>query len=127
MSEGASLIGRSTPRRESARFVAGRGRYTDDIAVANAGHVAFLRSPYPHARIGTIDVAAAKAASGVIAVVTAEDLAPVCAPWQTRLALVPFTCRRHSIRWRATRPAGRAKPWWRSSRRRARKPRTRLS
>jgi carbon-monoxide dehydrogenase large subunit len=90
MGEGASLIGRSLPRREAARFVAGRGCYTDDIDVANAGHVAFLRSPYPHARIGTIDITAAKTASGVIAVVTAEDLAPVCEPWQTRLALVPI-------------------------------------
>jgi carbon-monoxide dehydrogenase large subunit len=90
MSEGASLIGRSTPRREAARFVAGRGRYTDDIDVANAGHVAFLRSPYPHARIGAIDATAAKAAAGVIAVVIAEDLASVCEPWQTRLALLPI-------------------------------------
>jgi aerobic carbon-monoxide dehydrogenase large subunit len=90
MSEGAALIGRSAPRREAARFVAGRGRYTDDIDVANAGHVAFLRSPYPHARIGMVDVTAAKAASGVIAVVTAADLAAVCTPWQTRLALLPI-------------------------------------
>ena len=56
-----SWIGRSTPRREAARLTAGRGRYTDDIAVAGAGHVAFLRSPYAHARIDAIDVAAAKA------------------------------------------------------------------
>ncbi len=36
-----------------------------------------------------IDVTAAKAAAGVIAVVTGDDLAAVCKPWQTRLALLP--------------------------------------
>ena len=38
--------------------------------------------------IASIDVATAKAAPGVIAVVTADDLAAVCKPWQTRLALI---------------------------------------
>ncbi len=73
----------------AARLVAGRGRYTDDIAVAGLLHVAFLRSPYAHARVEAIDASAAKAMPGVVAVLTAEDLAPVCTPWQTRLALVP--------------------------------------
>ena len=83
-----SWIGRSVPRSEVGRLVTGRGRYTDDIAVADLGHVAFLRSPHAHARIESIDVAAAKDAPGVIAVVSADDLAPVCKPWQTRLALI---------------------------------------
>lgn len=83
---GNSWIGRNVPRREVARFVTGRGRYTDDIAVANVAHIAFLRSPHAHARIGSIDANAAKAAPGVVAVVTAKDLAAVCKPWQTRLA-----------------------------------------
>jgi aerobic carbon-monoxide dehydrogenase large subunit len=73
----------------AARLVAGNGRYTDDIDVAGLLHVAFLRSPHPHARIDKIDASAAKRMPGVIAVLTADDLAPVCAPWQTRLALVP--------------------------------------
>ena len=71
------------------RLVAGKGRYTDDIAVAGLSHVAFVRSPYPHARINNINVSAAKSMPGVVAVLTADDLASVCAPWQTRLALVP--------------------------------------
>jgi carbon-monoxide dehydrogenase large subunit len=83
-----SWIGRSVPRSEVGRLITGRGRYTDDIAVANVGHVAFLRSPHAHARIESIDAAAAKAAPGVIAIVTADDLMPVCQPWQTRLALI---------------------------------------
>ena len=82
-------MGTSVPRREASRLVAGKGRYTDDIDVAGLLHVAFVRSPYPHARIDSIDVEAAKAMPGVLAVFTADDLAVVCAPWQTRLALLP--------------------------------------
>jgi len=83
-----SWIGRNMPRRETMRLVAGLGRFTDDIAMADAAHVAFLRSPHAHARIDAIDAAAAKAAPGVIAVLSADDLASVCRPWRTELALI---------------------------------------
>jgi carbon-monoxide dehydrogenase large subunit len=83
-------IGGAVPRREADRFVAGNGRYTDDLAIADVAHVALLRSPHSHARIGAIDVTAAKASAGVIAVVTGDELAAVCQPWQTRLALLPL-------------------------------------
>ncbi|MFZ0836411.1 MAG: hypothetical protein WAM77_03065, partial [Xanthobacteraceae bacterium] len=66
----------------AARLVAGNGRYTDDIDVAGLLHVAFLRSPHPHARIDNIELSAARRMPGVVAVLTADDLAPVCAPWQ---------------------------------------------
>src|SRR5919201_4460996 len=89
MDEPRGWIGRSVPRREAPRLAAGQGRYTDDLAVAGAGHVAFVRSPHAHAKIGAIDVSAAQAAPGVIAVLTGDDLAAVCKPWQTRLALLP--------------------------------------
>ena len=77
------------PRRDTARLIAGKGRYTDDIAVAGLLHVAFLRSPFPHARIEGIDASAARSMPGVVAVLTADDVAAVCSSWQTRLALVP--------------------------------------
>jgi carbon-monoxide dehydrogenase large subunit len=89
MTDARTFVGRGTPRREAARLAAGKGCYTDDIAAANAGHVAFLRSPHPHARIAAIDASAARTAPGVIAVVTGDDLSAVCKPWQTRLALFP--------------------------------------
>ncbi len=89
MTEAGGLIGARMARPEAQRLVAGHGRYTDDIAVGGVGHVAFLRSPYAHARIRKMDIAAAEAAPGVIAVVTADDLAGVCAPWQTRLVPIP--------------------------------------
>ncbi|WP_280955393.1 xanthine dehydrogenase family protein molybdopterin-binding subunit [Beijerinckia sp. GAS462] len=77
------------PRRAATRLVSGKGRYTDDINVAGLLHVAFVRSPYPHARIVNTEVNTAKAMTGVVAVLTADDLAPICLPWQTRLALLP--------------------------------------
>ena len=61
MSKAEGLVGALIARPEAGRLVAGRGRYTDDIA-AHAGHVAFLRSPYAHATVGAIDVTAATVA-----------------------------------------------------------------
>jgi carbon-monoxide dehydrogenase large subunit len=77
-----SYIGRSVPRPNARRLVQGRGQYTDDVAApARLLHAAFLRSPYAHARITRIEVAAAKAAPGVALVVTGVELDGVCEPW----------------------------------------------
>jgi carbon-monoxide dehydrogenase large subunit len=67
------LVGQPIPRFEDLRFITGRGRYTDDIAVAGAAHAAFVRSDQAHAIIEAIDVAAAAVAPGVIAVLTGAD------------------------------------------------------
>jgi len=61
-------------RLEDLRFVTGRGRYTDDIAPADSLHVAFLRSPHAHARIGRLDASQARAQPGVVAVLTGADV-----------------------------------------------------
>ena len=66
------LVGRAVPRREDERILRGRTRYLDDIDVAGAVHVAFLRSPFAHARVGDIDVP--EHLEGVVAVITAADL-----------------------------------------------------
>jgi aerobic carbon-monoxide dehydrogenase large subunit len=76
-----SYIGRSVPRPNARRLLAGQGRYIDDIRLPRMLHVAFVRSPYAHARIAAIDTTAAKAMPGVAAVVTGPDLAAVCTPW----------------------------------------------
>lgn len=76
-----SYIGRSVPRPNARRLVAGAGSYTDDIRLPRLAHAGFLRSPHAHARIVAIDTAAAKASPGVIAVVTGAELARVCSPW----------------------------------------------
>ncbi len=70
-----SPIGKSLQRREDVRFLTGAGQYTDDVLLPGQTHGVFLRSPYAHARIKSIDVKAAKAAPGVIAIFTGSDLA----------------------------------------------------
>ncbi|NUB16318.1 xanthine dehydrogenase family protein molybdopterin-binding subunit, partial [Azospirillum brasilense] len=67
-------IGASVRRREDARFLTGRGTYTDDINRPGQTHAVFVRSPYAHARITGIDAAEAMQAPGVIAVLTGADM-----------------------------------------------------
>src|SRR5580704_10645087 len=76
-----SYIGRSVPRPNLARLTQGRGQYVSDVPLPRMAHVAFVRSPHAHARIKSIETAAAKQATGVIAVVTGAELAKVCTPW----------------------------------------------
>ena len=64
------------PRRvEDTRFLTGAGCYVDDIQLENMAHAVVLRSPHAHAYIQAIDTAAAKAAPGVVAILTGNDLA----------------------------------------------------
>ncbi len=68
-------IGQPVRRKEDTRLLQGRGQYTDDINLEGQAWAAFVRSPHAHARIGSIDTAAAAATPGVLAVITGEDLA----------------------------------------------------
>lgn len=61
-------------RKEDARFITGSGRYVDDIRVPGELHARFVRSPYAHARIGTIDTSAALEFPGVVAIFTGADM-----------------------------------------------------
>jgi aerobic carbon-monoxide dehydrogenase large subunit len=76
-----SYIGKAVPRPNLDRLMQGRGLYVSDLELPRMAHVVFLRSPYAHAKIAAIDVAAAKCMPGVIAVVTGKDLASVITPW----------------------------------------------
>lgn len=80
-----TVIGKSLPRTEDHRLLTGHGRFLDDIEVAGALHASFLRSPYAHAKILSIDTAEAERAPGVVAVVTGTDLAS----WTTTLRMAP--------------------------------------
>jgi carbon-monoxide dehydrogenase large subunit len=73
------MIGARLPRLEDHALLTGRGCYVDDVAVADALEAAFVRSPHPHAVIRRIDCGAARSLSGVVAVLTLDDLAPVMA------------------------------------------------
>ena len=76
------IVGRPLLRKEDYRFLTGQGRYLDDIVVPGALHAHFLRSPHAHARIGSIDATAARAADGVVAVVTGRELAEWTTPYK---------------------------------------------
>jgi carbon-monoxide dehydrogenase large subunit len=67
-----AFVGRPVRRREDERILRGRTRYLDDIDPSGAAHVAFVRSPFAHARIGRVEVP--DGLEGVFAVITAGDL-----------------------------------------------------
>jgi len=75
-------IGKSLPRPNARRLLEGRGRYVDDLTLPRMLHVAFLRSPYAHARIAKIDIAEALDAPGVAGVYRGRDIAAICRPWR---------------------------------------------
>jgi aerobic carbon-monoxide dehydrogenase large subunit len=68
-------VGTSVPRKEDLRLVTGEGQYVSDLVLPFMLEAQFLRSPYAHARIRRIDVSAAKAMPGVVAIRTGADLA----------------------------------------------------
>jgi carbon-monoxide dehydrogenase large subunit len=68
------LIGAPIRRVEDAPLITGKGCYTEDIELPGMLHLAFLRSPYAHAKIISINTSPAKAMARVIAVVTGDDL-----------------------------------------------------
>ena len=84
---GDAVAGR--PRLRARRLAAGRGRYTGDINAAGMRHAVFVRSPLAHARIGAIDVEAARASPGCIEVLTGADIARICNSFQGLHASYP--------------------------------------
>jgi carbon-monoxide dehydrogenase large subunit len=68
-------IGQPVPRFEDPRLLRGQGRFINDVNIPGQAHCAMLRSPHAHARIVSMDTAAALAAPGVLAVYTEADLA----------------------------------------------------
>src|SRR5882757_2289261 len=74
------IIGARIKRTEDPRLLTGLGAYADDRQVLRVLHVAFRRSEHSHARIRSSDCTAARAAPGVVAVLTAEDLAKFVIP-----------------------------------------------
>src|SRR6266496_5982154 len=67
-------FGERIKRNEDPRLLTGQGLYVDDVDLPNMLHVAFLRSPYAHAKITSIDVSQAIQREGVVAIYTANDL-----------------------------------------------------
>ena len=127
--EGGPYIGRPMPRFEDLRLVRGAGKYSDDISMPEQAVAAFVRSPHAHARVKRIDASAARKMPGVVAVLTGADYVadglkgaiqranPAGAIDIKVRAFAQRNARfwrSHSIRWRSTACAIRAKRsrWW---------------
>jgi len=76
-----SYLGRSVPRPNALRLLHGKGVFVDDLVLPRMLHVAFVRSPHAHARIGAIDTRAASAVPGVVRIVAGAELVQHCTPW----------------------------------------------
>lgn len=74
------FIGTPMRRVEDRPLLTGRGRYTDDITLPGTLHAYFVRSPYAHARITRLDLAATRRAPGVVAVVAGPDVRTLGSP-----------------------------------------------
>jgi aerobic carbon-monoxide dehydrogenase large subunit len=72
--------GASIRRSEDPRILTGAGRYVDDIKLPGMLHAAFVRSPMAHAQVLSVDVSAAQALPGVVAVLTGADLEAMTVP-----------------------------------------------
>jgi aerobic carbon-monoxide dehydrogenase large subunit len=70
---GEFALGQPVPRFEDPRLIRGGGRYVDDVQLPHTAYGYVLRSPHAHARIRAIDTSAARAAPGVLLVLTGED------------------------------------------------------
>lgn len=68
-------VGQPVRRIEDQRLLTGAGRFTDDVTLPRQAYAYFLRSPHPHAAVLSVDTRGARAAAGVIGVVTGADLA----------------------------------------------------
>ena len=69
----APELGKARTRKEDARLLTGQTNWTDNIVLPGLLHMAFVRSPFAHARITSVDVSAAKGMPGVIAAFSGAD------------------------------------------------------
>ena len=80
------FTGTSVRRKEDPRILSGRGNYVADVELPGMLHATFLRSPFAHALIRNIDASAARQATGVVAVYTGDDMAPLVIAGQVGIA-----------------------------------------
>jgi aerobic carbon-monoxide dehydrogenase large subunit len=69
------VVGTSVKRKEDRKLLTGRAKYIDDFELPGMVWMAVVRSPYAHARIGAVDLSAARESPGVVAAFSGEDLA----------------------------------------------------
>jgi CO/xanthine dehydrogenase Mo-binding subunit len=84
----APYKGQNVPRKEDKRLVQGQGTFVDDIKRHGTGYIHFVRSPYAHAHVTSIDVSKAESMKGVYGTLTGEEVASLTDPF-FQLSTVP--------------------------------------
>ncbi len=80
MARATRYIGKALKRKEDPRLIQGLAHYVDDVRLPEMHYASFVRSPYAHARIRSIDTSKAQQAPGVVLVLTGEDLRGAVGP-----------------------------------------------
>ncbi len=80
MATATKYMGKPMKRKEDPRLIQGLAHYVDDIALPNMHHACFVRSPYAHAKVRSVDTSRAKVAPGVVLVLTGQDVAGAVGP-----------------------------------------------
>jgi aerobic carbon-monoxide dehydrogenase large subunit len=70
-----SILGNAVRRVEDPELLVGHGTFVDNLRPAGTAHAVFVRSPYAHARITSVDASEAERSTGVVAVLTGQDVA----------------------------------------------------
>jgi CO/xanthine dehydrogenase Mo-binding subunit len=84
-------VGQALPRKEENRLLRGRGKFADDIKLREMLYLRFVRSPYAHAKIVSVDVSAAEALAGVVGTLTGAEIAAQTQPF---IEIGPDPCSR---------------------------------
>ena len=84
-------VGQALPRKEENRLLRGRGKFADDIKLREMLYLRFVRSPYAHAKIVSVDVSAAAALAGVVGTLTGTEIAAQTQPF---IEIGPDSCAR---------------------------------
>src|ERR1700726_64609 len=74
-------VGASLPRKEEGRLLRGRGKFADDIKLREMLYLRFVRSPYAHARVVSVDTSAAEVMPGVVCAITGKEIAAQTQPF----------------------------------------------
>ena len=78
---GGGWVGKGLPRKEDNRLLRGRGKFIDDIKLRSMRYLKFVRSPYAHAKVSSLDTSAAEAVPGVICTLTGAEIAKQTNPF----------------------------------------------
>jgi 2-furoyl-CoA dehydrogenase large subunit len=79
--EKSNWVGKALLRKEEGRLLRGRGKFSDDIKLHEMLYLNFVRSPYAHAKIVSVDTSSAEALPGVMCALTGAEIAPQTQPF----------------------------------------------